>query len=240
VDDRDLLREFVASELLFEARHDALITDMTRKVVALVRDMKSRRIERQYVMSWNVPGIHQDKHILLRVRAKLASGDSVDLFSEGESDVTIMSGARVPYVEVSVEVTSPRKRPDGSIDPSPVLRHLWANVMGLVAHELEHVLQGEYGTLDAARPSKLDDPEYDPDDPSDTLTYLTAPTEVAAHVRGFYQTAKRLRRPLSTVMRAAISQYESAGELSRIEASRVMAVWTKWAKSHLHAAKMSA
>jgi hypothetical protein len=82
------------------------------------------------------------------------------------------------------------------------LEELHFELNELIRHEVEHIIQIERGDYIPKR------------EPKDPLKYYSQPHELGAQIAGFKRKAKKLRKPLITVIRDWFDKYTSKHRLS--------------------------
>lgn len=232
------VRQFVAA-VLNEGKYDSFVASITRDIIehlkslSSIEDYEDDDISGRYIRSyaWPFAGEHEDKELMVVFKLESDYGTTPDVYIEGE-----YSGGLRPKIMIIVAPVVSDYNENGSPKLTKLLRHIHSNVQRTVAHELEHALQDSFKT------GPLDRPEIDPEhagyDDGDTFGYLTAPHEVAAHVRGFYLQAKRTKKPLGQIMQHVIDQYVAGEFLSDEESYDVMDVWRTYVKQHLPSAQL--
>lgn len=83
-----------------------------------------------------------------------------------------------------------------------ILEELHFELNELIRHEVEHIIQIERGDYIPKR------------EPKDPLKYYSQPHELGAQIAGFKRKAKKLRKPLITVIRDWFDKYTSKHRLS--------------------------
>lgn len=232
----EVLREYV-KVVLSEGKYDSFVRALTQQVLLKIKD-STGSFNKRWNVFWPFPGQYQGRKLIINLEYSVSVSDEHDMYIEAAAGQVRDFSGLTPFITVTVDVNTDREV-DGIPDIRFMLYHMNVNIQSSIAHELEHVLQFTFQNPTSGRPGPDDRPDYDPDDPAQAFEYLTDPTEVAAHVRGYYLLAKRRRVPLAKVMRHAIAQYEEMGTLDRIEATQVFVKWRKWAKENLPAADLN-
>jgi hypothetical protein len=231
----EILREYVKI-VLSEGKYDSFVRKLTQQILSHVKNT-TETLSTRWDVVWPFSGQFEGRKLTVAIEYTINTGDETDMYVDAAAGQYRSFSGLTPFIKVNIDVTT-NKEVDGIPDVRSMLRHININVQSAVAHELEHVLQFTWPNADSNRPGPEDRPDYDAEDPEQSFEYLTDPTEVAAHVRGYYLMAKRKRIPLGRVMKHAITQYEEMGHLSRIEASQVFVLWRKWALKNLPAADL--
>lgn len=231
----EVLREYVKAVLL-EGKYDSFVRKLAQSVLSKIKDSQGSFTTRWDIF-WPFPGEFEGRKLTVNLEYTVNIAPEHDMYIEARAGQYRGFSGLTPFITVIVDVNTDREV-DGKPDITFMLHHINMNVQSSIAHELEHVMQFTFQNPDSNRPGPDDRPEYDVDDPVQSFEYLTDPTEVAAHVRGYYLMAKRKKVPLGRIMKQAISQYEKMGNLTRIEAAQVFAVWHKYAKINLPAADL--
>lgn len=223
--------------VLAEGKYDSFVRQLSQQALAKIKSATGSFTERWDIV-WPFPGEFEGRKLTVNLEYTVDIADEHDMYIEAAAGQYRTFSGLTPFITVIVDVNTNRDI-DGVPDIRFMLYHINMNIQSSIAHELEHVLQFTFQNPVSGRPGPDDRPEYDADDHEQTFEYLTDPTEVAAHVRGFYLMAKRRRIPLGRIMKQAISQHEAMGHISRLEGAQVFALWRKWAKSNLPSADLN-
>ena len=231
------VRQFVAA-VLNEGKYDSFVATITRDIIEHMKSLSEIEdydeisdAEMTKIYQWPFAGAHKNRNLTVIFRMEEEYGPEDDIQVEGE-----YTGGHRPKLLIIVAPTVSDYNANGSPKLLRLLRHIHSNVQRTVAHELEHALQDSFKTGPSDRPEI--DPEHAGYDDGDTLGYLTAPHEVAAHVRGFYLQAKRTKKPLGRIIQHVIDQYVAGEFLSDDEAQEVIDTWQAYAKQHFPAGQL--
>ena len=230
--------------LFLEGRYDSLVTKLSNTLLAIIKDSYSstqspagefggKKI--YYTKSETVPNIEDDKQqpavyfeevenatipveFYLQLKIQWIDGfDDLryggDAFNDAKRD-----SDEPPLIEVRMQI-DPAEYPQ-------VLSQIAMNLRDTLRHEIEHVTQSGWNTIDG---------KYIPSDQNlrtrieagklPPARYFTLPKEVPAMIQGLYFKAKKSKQPFKTVVDEYLSMWVSNDTISAQEKENILNIW---------------
>jgi hypothetical protein len=230
--------------LFLEGRYDSLVTKLSNTLLAIIKDSYSstqspagefggKKI--YYTKSETVPNIEDDKQqpavyfeevenatipveFYLQLKIQWIEGfDDLryggDAFNDSKRD-----SDDPPLIEVRMQI-DPAEYPQ-------VLSQIAMNLRDTLRHEIEHVTQSGWNTIDS---------KFIPSDQNlrtrieagklPAARYFTLPKEVPAMIQGLYFKAKKSKQPFKTVVDEYLSMWVSNDTISAQEKENILNTW---------------
>ena len=230
--------------LILEGRYDSLVTKLSNTLLAIIKDSYSSTQTASgefggkkiyYTKSETVPLIEDDKQqpavyfeevenatipveFYLQLKIQWIEGfDDLryggDAFNDAKRD-----SDEPPLIEVRMQI-DPAEYPK-------VLSEIAMNLRDTLRHEIEHVTQSGWNTIDS---------KYIPSDQRlrdrieagklPAARYFTLPKEVPAMLQGLYFKAKKSKQPFKTVVDEYLSMWVSNDTISAQEKENILNIW---------------
>jgi hypothetical protein len=230
--------------LILEGRYDSLVTKLSNTLLQIVKDSYAstqspagefggKKI--YYTKSETVPTIEDDKQqpavyfeevenatipveFYLQLKIQWIEGfDDLryggDAFNDAKRD-----SDEPPLIEVRMQI-DPTEYPK-------VLSEIAMNLRDTLRHEIEHVTQSGWNTIDS---------KYIPSDQRlrdrieagklPAARYFTLPKEIPAMLQGLYFKAKKSKQPFKTVVDEYLSMWVSNDTISAQEKENILNTW---------------
>jgi len=230
--------------LFLEGRYDSLVTKLSNTLLAIIKDSYSstqspagefggKKI--YYTKSETVPNIEDDKQqpavyfeevenatipveFYLQLKIQWIEGfDDLryggDAFNDSKRD-----SDDPPLIEVRMQI-DPAEYPK-------VLSEIAMNLRDTLRHEIEHVTQSGWNTIDSKfipSDQRLRDRIEAGKLPA--ARYFTLPKEVPAMIQGLYFKAKKSKQPFKTVVDEYLSMWVSNDTISAQEKENILNTW---------------
>jgi hypothetical protein len=230
--------------LFLEGRYDSLVTKLSNTLLAIIKDSYSstqspagkfggKKI--YYTKSETVPLIEDDKQqpavyfeevenatipveFYLQLKIQWIEGLS-DLRYGGDAfNDTKRDSYEPPLIEVRMQI-DPAEYPK-------VLSEIAMNLRDTLRHEIEHVTQSGWNTIDS---------KYIPSDQRlrdrieagklPAARYFTLPKEIPAMLQGLYFKAKKSKQPFKMVVDEYLSMWVSNDTISTQEKENILNTW---------------
>ena len=230
--------------LFLEGRYDSLVTKLSNTFLAIIKDSYSstqspvgefggKKI--YYTKSETVPNIEDDKQqsavyfeevenatipveFYLQLKIQWIEGfDDLRYGGDAYNDSKRDSN-EPPLIEVRMQI-DPAEYPR-------VLSQIAMNLRDTLRHEIEHVTQSGWNTIDG---------KYIPSDQRlrdrietgklPAARYFTLPKEVPAMIQGLYFKAKKSKQPFKTVVDEYLSMWVSNDTISAQEKENILNTW---------------
>jgi hypothetical protein len=230
--------------LILEGRYDSLVRQLSNTLLAIIKDSYSSTQTASgefggkkiyYTKSETVPPIEDDKkqpavyfeevenatipvEFYLQLKIQWIEGfDDLryggDAFNDAKRD-----SDEPPLIEVRMQI-DPAEYPK-------VLSEIAMNLRDTLRHEIEHVTQSGWNTIDG---------KYIPSDQRlrDRIEagklppsrYFTLPKEIPAMLQGLYFKAKKSKQPFKTVVDEYLSMWVSNDTISAQEKENILNIW---------------
>jgi hypothetical protein len=204
--------------LILEGRYDALVTQLARRLLQVVKDSYAAVSDPQgefagekiyFTAQETVPNIDDDnsfKHIYFEevenktipldfyLQLKVQWIENFDDFRKGGDayNETTRNGEEVPLIELRLEL-DPDEYPK-------ILSQVAMEMRDTLRHEIEHLTQSGWNTKNNKfMPSDLATRQKIQSGKLPAFRYFTLPKEVDANIQGLYYQAKKQRTPFKTV-----------------------------------------
>ena len=230
--------------LFLEGRYDSLVTKLSNTLLAIIKDSYSstqspagefggKKI--YYTKSETVPNIEDDKQqpavyfeevenatipveFYLQLKIQWIEGfDDLryggDAFNDSKRD-----SDDPPLIEVRMQI-DPAEYPK-------VLSEIAMNLRDTLRHEIEHVTQSGWNTIDSKfipSDQRLRDRIEAGKLPA--ARYFTLPKEIPAMLQGLYFKAKKSKQPFKTVVDEYLSMWVSNDTISAQEKENILNTW---------------
>jgi len=230
--------------LILEGRYDSLVTKLSNTLLAIIKDSYSSTQTASgefggkkiyYTKSETVPPIEDDKkqpavyfeevenatipvEFYLQLKIQWIEGfDDLryggDAFNDAKRD-----SDEPPLIEVRMQI-DPAEYPK-------VLSEIAMNLRDTLRHEIEHVTQSGWNTIDSKFiPSdqrlrdRIEAGKLPP------ARYFTLPKEIPAMLQGLYFKAKKSKQPFKTVVDEYLSMWVSNNSISAQEKENILNTW---------------
>jgi hypothetical protein len=230
--------------LILEGRYDSLVRQLSNTLLAIIKDSYSSTQTASgefggkkiyYTKSETVPPIEDDKkqpavyfeevenatipvEFYLQLKIQWIEGfDDLryggDAFNDAKRD-----SDEPPLIEVRMQI-DPAEYPK-------VLSEIAMNLRDTLRHEIEHVTQSGWNTIDG---------KYIPSDQRlrdrieagklPAARYFTLPKEIPAMIQGLYFKAKKSKQPFKTVVDEYLSMWVSNDTISTQEKENILNTW---------------
>jgi hypothetical protein len=227
-----------------EGRYDRVTGLVTREIMRLVRaskvmeDVKGEELDpyrEEGFLKFDLgdiesPGLSFSAMFYVK-RAPVSTGFAIEGFTYAED----FDQERHPVDEnfIAIILTlDPEKEPGVYNRCQPFIRDA-------VRHEIEHLTQKGINKK-PFRPRLVSKKRREEIGRAlDSYAYFTLPEEIPAMVSGMYNAAKTRKLPLDVVLKEYLQYYVDETPFTIEEARKVLAIWLKWAKKNLPAAKYS-
>lgn len=230
--------------LILEGRYDSLVRQLSNTLLAIIKDSYASTQTASgefggkkiyYTKSETVPPIEDDKkqpavyfeevenatipvEFYLQLKIQWIEGfDDLryggDAFNDAKRD-----SDEPPLIEVRMQI-DPAEYPK-------VLSEIAMNLRDTMRHEIEHVTQSGWNTIDS---------KYIPSDQRlrdrieagklPPARYFTLPKEIPAMLQGLYFKAKKSKQPFKTVVDEYLSMWVSNDTISAQEKENILNIW---------------
>ena len=230
--------------LILEGRYDSLVRQLSNTLLAIIKDSYASTQTASgefggkkiyYTKSETVPPIEDDKkqpavyfeevenatipvEFYLQLKIQWIEGfDDLryggDAFNDAKRD-----SDEPPLIEVRMQI-DPAEYPK-------VLSEIAMNLRDTLRHEIEHVTQSGWNTIDS---------KYIPSDQRlrdrieagklPPARYFTLPKEIPAMLQGLYFKAKKSKQPFKTVVDEYLSMWVSNDTISAQEKENILNIW---------------
>jgi hypothetical protein len=230
--------------LILEGRYDSLVTKLSNTLLAIIKDSYASTQTASgefggkkiyYTKSETVPPIEDDKKQLavyfeevenatipvefyLQLKVQWIEGfDDLRYGGDAFND-TKRDSDEPPLIEVRIQF-DPAEYPK-------VLSEIAMNLRDTLRHEIEHVTQSGWNTIDS---------KYIPSDQRlrdrieagklPAARYFTLPKEIPAMLQGLYFKAKKSKQPFKTVVDEYLSMWVSNDTISAQEKENILNIW---------------
>lgn len=230
--------------LILEGRYDSLVRQLSNTLLAIIKDSYASTQTASgefggkkiyYTKSETVPPIEDDKQqpiiyfeevenatipVEFYLQLKIQWIDGLndlryggDAFNDAKRD-----SDEPPLIEVRMQI-DPAEYPK-------VLSEIAMNLRDTLRHEIEHVTQSGWNTIDS---------KYIPSDQRlrdrieagklPAARYFTLPKEIPAMLQGLYFKAKKSKQPFKTVVDEYLSMWVSNDTISAQEKENILNIW---------------
>ena len=230
--------------LILEGRYDSLVTKLSNTLLAIIKDSYSSTQTASgefggkkiyYTKSETVPHIEDDKQqpavyfeevenatipveFYLQLKIQWIEGfDDLRYGGDAFND-TKRDSDEPPLIEVRMQI-DPAEYPK-------VLSEIAMNLRDTLRHEIEHVTQSGWNTIDS---------KYIPSDQRlrdrietgklPAARYFTLPKEIPAMLQGLYFKAKKSKQPFKMVVDEYLSMWVSNDTISTQEKENILNIW---------------
>lgn len=230
--------------LFLEGRYDSLVTKLSNTLLAIIKDSYTATQTESgefggkkiyYTKSETVPSIEDDTQqpavyfeevenatipveFYLQLKIQWIEGLN-DLRYGGDAyNDSKRDSAEPPLIEVRLEI-DPAEYPR-------VLSEIAMNLRDTLRHEIEHVTQSGWNTIDG---------KYVPSDQSlrnrieagklPAARYFTLPKEIPAMLQGLYFKAKKSKQPFKTTVDEYLSMWVNNGTMSAQDKENILNTW---------------
>jgi hypothetical protein len=232
--------------LILEGRYDSLVTQLSNKLLQIVKDSYSSTQTASgefggkkiyYTKSETVPPIEDDKQqpavyfeevenatipveFYLQLKIQWIEGLN-DLRYGGDAfNDTKRDSDEPPLIEVRMQI-DPAEYPK-------VLSEIAMNLRDTLRHEIEHVTQSGWNTIDSkyipsdqALRKKIESGALPP------ARYFTLPKEIDAMIQGLYLRAKKTRTPFKQVVDNYLNIWIQNDSITEKDKQNILNVWRK-------------
>ena len=230
--------------LFLEGRYDSLVTTLSNKLLGIIKDSysavsdsngKFSNVKIFYKQGETVPEIEDDTtqpniyfeevenatipvEFYLQLKVQWIEGLN-DLRYGGDAyNDSKRNSDEPPLIEVRMQI-DPAEYPR-------VLSSIAMNLRDTLRHEIEHVTQsgwntidGKYISSDAALRSKIESGKLPP------ARYFTLPKEIPAMLQGLYFKAKKSKQPFKTVVDEYLSMWVDNETITPQEKENILTTW---------------
>ena len=230
--------------LILEGRYDSLVTKLANTLLAIIKDSYASTQTASglfggkkiyYTKSETVPPIEDDKkqpavyfeevenatipvEFYLQLKIQWIEGLN-DLRYGGDAfNDTKRDSDEPPLIEVRMQI-DPAEYPK-------VLSEIAMNLRDTLRHEIEHVTQSGWNTIDSKfipSDQRLRDRIEAGKLPA--ARYFTLPKEIPAMLQGLYFKAKKSKQPFKTVVDEYLSMWVSNNSISAQEKENILNTW---------------
>lgn len=230
--------------LILEGRYDSLVTQLSNKLLQIVKDSYASTQTASgefggkkiyYTKSETVPTIEDDKQqpavyfeevenatipveFYLQLKIQWIEGfDDLRYGGDAFND-TKRDSDEPPLIEVRMQI-DPAEYPK-------VLSEIAMNLRDTLRHEIEHVTQSGWNTIDS---------KYIPSDQRlrdrieagklPAARYFTLPKEIPAMLQGLYFKAKKSKQPFKTVVDEYLSMWVDNETITPQEKENILTTW---------------
>lgn len=231
-------------QLFLEGRYDSLVTALSNKLLSIIKDSYSATsnangkfgsVKIFYKQGETVPEIEDDEtqpkiyfeevenatipvEFYLQLKVQWIEGLN-DLRSGGDAyNDSKRNADEPPLIEVRFQI-DPTEYPR-------ILSSIAMNLRDTLRHEIEHVTQsgwntidGKYISSDAALRNKIESGKLPP------ARYFTLPKEIPAMLHGLYFKAKKSKQPFKTVVDEYLSMWVDNETITPQEKENILTTW---------------
>ena len=231
-------------QLFLEGRYDSLVTTLSNKLLGIIKDSylavsnsngKFGSVKIFYKQGETVPEIEDDAtqpniyfeevenatipvEFYLQLKVQWIEGlDDLRYGGDAYND-SKRNSDEPPLIEVRVQI-DPAEYPR-------VLSSIAMNLRDTLRHEIEHVTQsgwntidGKYIASDAALRNKIESRKLPP------ARYFTLPKEIPAMLQGLYFKAKKSKQPFKTVVDEYLSMWVDNETITAQEKENILTTW---------------
>ena len=233
--------------LIIEGRYDSLVTTLSNKLLGVIKDSYVAVSDPQgkfsndkifYKRGETIPNIEDDDEqpkvyfeeventtipveFYLQLKVQWIEGLNDlryggDAFNDSGRDAD-----EAPLIEIRIEI-DPAEYPQ-------VLSDIALNLRDTLRHEIEHVTQsgwntieGKYISSDAALRNKIQSGKLPP------ARYFTLPKEIPAMIQGLYFKAKKGKQPFKMVVDEYLSMWVENGTITPQEKENILTTWRSY------------
>ena len=230
--------------LFLEGRYDSLVTTLSNKLLGIIKDSYSAvsdsngkfgNVKIFYKQGETVPEIEDDEtqpniyfeevenatipvEFYLQLKVQWIEGlDDLKYGGDAYND-SKRNSDEPPLIEVRMQI-DPAEYPR-------VLSSIAMNLRDTLRHEIEHVTQsgwntidGKYISSDAALRNKIESGKLPP------ARYFTLPKEIPAMLQGLYFKAKKSKQPFKTVVDEYLSMWVDNETITPQEKENILTTW---------------
>lgn len=234
-------------QLFLEGRYDSLVTTLSNKLLGIIKESYSAvsdpagrygSVKIFYKQGETVPHIEDDEtqpkiyfdeienatipvEFYLQLKVQWIEGLD-DLKSGGDAyNDSKRNADEPPLIEVRFQI-DPAEYPR-------VLSSIAMNLRDTLRHEIEHVTQsgwntidGKYISSDAALRNKIESGKLP------AARYFTLPKEIPAMLQGLYFKAKKSKQPFKTVVDEYLSMWVENGTITPQEKENILTTWRSY------------
>ena len=230
--------------LFLEGRYDSLVTTLSNKLLGVIKDSYSAVSNSNgkfgntkifYKQGETVPEIEDDEtqpniyfeevenatipvEFYLQLKVQWIDGlDDLRYGGDAYND-SKRNSDEPPLIEIRFQ-----------LDPTDyprILSNIAMNLRDTLRHEIEHVTQsgwntidGKYISSDAALRNKIESGTLPP------ARYFTLPKEIPAMLQGLYFKAKKSKQPFKTVVDEYLSMWVENGTITPQERENILTTW---------------
>jgi hypothetical protein len=231
-------------QLFLEGRYDSLVTTLSNKLLGIIKDSylavsnsngKFGSVKIFYKQGETVPEIEDDAtqpniyfeevenatipvEFYLQLKVQWIEGlDDLRYGGDAYND-SKRNSDEPPLIEVRVQI-DPAEYPR-------VLSSIAMNLRDTLRHEIEHVTQsgwntidGKYISSDATLRNKIESGKLPP------ARYFTLPKEIPAMLQGLYFKAKKSKQPFKTVVDEYLSMWVDNQTITPQEKENILTTW---------------
>jgi hypothetical protein len=231
-------------QLFLEGRYDSLVTTLSNKLLGIIKDSylavsnsngKFGSVKIFYKQGETVPEIEDDAtqpniyfeevenatipvEFYLQLKVQWIEGlDDLRYGGDAFND-SKRNSDEPPLIEVRVQI-DPAEYPR-------VLSSIAMNLRDTLRHEIEHVTQsgwntidGKYISSDATLRNKIESGKLPP------ARYFTLPKEIPAMLQGLYFKAKKSKQPFKTVVDEYLSMWVDNQTITPQEKENILTTW---------------
>jgi hypothetical protein len=231
-------------QLFLEGRYDSLVTTLSNKLLGIIKDSylavsnsngKFGSVKIFYKQGETVPEIEDDAtqpniyfeevenatipvEFYLQLKVQWIEGlDDLRYGGDAYND-SKRNSDEPPLIEVRVQI-DPAEYPR-------VLSSIAMNLRDTLRHEIEHVTQsgwntidGKYISSDATLRNKIESGKLPP------ARYFTLPKEIPAMLQGLYFKAKKSKQPFKTVVDEYLSMWVDNETITPQEKENILTTW---------------
>jgi hypothetical protein len=230
--------------LVVEGRYDSLVTQLSRRLLGVVKDSYSAVSNPKgefsgqkiaFKSNEQVPDINDDsqfKHVYfeevensqiplefyLELKVQWIEGFSDFRYGGDAYNNTGQDSPDMPLIEVRFEI-DPAEYPR-------ILSDVAMHLRDILRHEIEHLTQsgwntipGKYIASDQALRKKIDSGTLPP------ARYFTLPKETPAMIQGLYMKAKKSKQPFHDTVNAYLDLWVDNGTLTQQDKESILNTW---------------
>jgi hypothetical protein len=230
--------------LVVEGRYDSLVTQLSRRLLGVVKDSYSAVSNPKgefsgqkiaFKSNEQVPDINDDsqfKHVYfeevensqiplefyLELKVQWIEGFSDFRYGGDAYNNTGQDSPDMPLIEVRFEI-DPAEYPR-------ILSDVAMHLRDILRHEIEHLTQsgwntipGKYIASDQALRKKIDSGTLPP------ARYFTLPKETPAMIQGLYMKAKKSKQPFQDTVNAYLDLWVDNGTLTQQDKESILNTW---------------
>lgn len=233
--------------LFLEGRYDSLVTTLSNKLLSIIKDSYSAvsnpagkfgSTKIFYKQGETVPEIEDDQtqpniyfeeventtipvEFYLQLKLQWIEGfDDLRYGGDAYND-SKRESTEPPLIEVRLQLDP--------ADYPKLLSNIAMNLRDILRHEIEHVTQSGWNTIDskyissdAALRKKIETSQLPP------ARYFTLPKEIPAMIQGLYFKAKKSKQPFKMVVDEYLSMWVNNGTISSQEKENILTTWKSY------------